>query len=56
MFWIAIAGFAAAMAFVKLGAMSVWVGIFAAGFKLTLLVAAVLLVALMRKNKSGVTN
>jgi uncharacterized protein YqfA (UPF0365 family) len=53
MFWLAIIGIGVAFTFVKLGALSVWVGILAAGIKLALLAIVGLVVALIWKRVSG---
>jgi hypothetical protein len=53
MFWLAIIGIGVAFAFIKLGALSVWVGVLAAGIKLALLVIAGLAVALIWKKVAG---
>ena len=53
MFWLAIIGLGVSFAFIKLGALSVWVGILAAGVKLALLAVAGLLVTLIWKIVSG---
>lgn len=53
MFWLAIIGVGLSLAFVKLGALSVWVGILAGGMKLALLVIAGLVIGLLWKNTFG---
>lgn len=53
MFWLAIIGLGVAFAFAKLGALSVWVGILAAGIKLALLAIVALVAALIWKRVSG---
>ncbi|MDR7307950.1 hypothetical protein [Rhodoferax saidenbachensis] len=53
MFWLAIIGLGVSFAFIKLGALSVWVGILAAGIKLALLVISSLVVVLIWKMTFG---
>lgn len=53
MFWLAIIGLGVAFAFVKLGALSVWIGILSVGIKLALLAIVGLVAALIWKRVSG---
>ncbi len=53
MFWLAIIGIGVALTFIKLGALSVWVGILAAGIKLALLAIACLAAVLIWKMVSS---
>ena len=53
MFWLAIIGLGVSFALIKLGALSVSVGILAAGIKLALVVIAGLVVALIWKKTLG---
>ena len=49
MIWLVIIGIGMAITFVKLGALSVWVGVLAAGIKLALLAIVGLVAALLWK-------
>lgn len=53
MFWLAIIGIGVAFTFIKLGALSVWVGILAAGIKLALLAIVGLVAALLWRKVSS---
>lgn len=53
MFWLTFIGIGVAFTFIKLGALSVWVGILATGIKLALFAIACLAVALIWKWVSG---
>lgn len=53
MVWLAIIGIGMALTFVKLGALSVWVGVLAVGIKLALLAIIGLVAALIWKKIFG---